>query len=145
MPQPDPLDLDLQICFPLYAASRAVTRAYGQLLAEVGLTYPQYLTLLALWGADGQLSVGALGERLRLASATPTPRRTRREAAGLGARRRDAADERRVLVELTAEGWAVRERVATVPMQLLATLDLSRDQADQLRDLLEKLLVSLDH
>ena len=75
----DALDLDRQICFPLYAATRAVTRRYTEVLADVGLTYPQYLVMLALW-TDGALSVGELGRRLRLDSGTLTPLLKRLEA-----------------------------------------------------------------
>ena len=138
------LDLDAQLCFPLYAATRAVTRRYGELLAEVQLTYPQYLTLLALWKADQALSVGTLGERLRLDSGTLTPLLKRLESAGLVVRRRDAGDERRVLIELTDEGWALRERVADVPKELFASLAFSPQEGQQLRRLLGKLLASLD-
>jgi DNA-binding MarR family transcriptional regulator len=143
------LDLDAQLCFPLYAATRAVTRRYGELLAEVELTYPQYLTLLALWEADEppsnkHLTVGALGERLRLDSGTLTPLLKRLESAGLVSRRRDATDERRVLIELTDQGWALRERVAHVPRELFASLGFSRTEAQQLRRLLGKLLDSVD-
>jgi DNA-binding MarR family transcriptional regulator len=134
------LDLDAQLCFPLYAATRAVTRRYGDLLAEVELTYPQYLTLLALWESDDALSVGALGGRLRLDSGTLTPLLKRLESAGLVVRRRDANDERRVLVEVTDEGWALRERVAHVPEELFASIDLSDSEAKQLRRLLGKVL-----
>ena len=138
------LDLDVQLCFPLYAATRAVTRRYGDLLAHAQLTYPQYLSLLALWQADAPLSVGVLGERLRLDSGTLTPLLKRLESAGLVLRRRDAADERRVLVELTEEGWALRDRVAHVPEELLASIDLSEREAKQLRRMLGKVLAHLD-
>jgi MarR family transcriptional regulator, organic hydroperoxide resistance regulator len=143
------LDLDAQLCFPLYAATRAVTRRYGELLAEVQLTYPQYLSLLALWEAeeppsDKHLSVGELGERLRLDSGTLTPLLKRLESAGLVVRRRDAKDERRVLIELTDEGWALRERVAHVPDELFASLSFSPKEAQQLRRLLGKVLASVD-
>ncbi|MFL6298441.1 MAG: MarR family winged helix-turn-helix transcriptional regulator [Actinomycetes bacterium] len=138
------LDLDAQLCFPLYAATRAVTRRYGELLAEVELTYPQYLTLLALWESEEPLSVGTLGERLRLDSGTLTPLLKRLESAGLVARRRDPRDERRVLVEVTHEGWALRERVTRVPEELFATLDLSPAEAQQLRRLLGRVITSID-
>jgi MarR family transcriptional regulator, organic hydroperoxide resistance regulator len=141
------LDLDAQLCFPLYAATRAVTRRYGELLAEVQLTYPQYLTLLALWQSDASdkhLSVGALGERLRLDSGTLTPLLKRLESAGLVVRRRDASDERRVLIELTDEGWALRERVAHVPKELFASLAFSPKEATELRRLLAKVIDSVD-
>ena len=138
------LDLDAQLCFPLYAATRAVTRRYGELLAEVQLTYPQYLSLLALWEAEEPLSVGELGERLRLDSGTLTPLLKRLESAGLVVRRRDAQDERRVLIELTDEGWALRERVAHVPEELFASLAFSPGEATQLRRLLAKVIDSVD-
>ena len=143
------LDLDAQLCFPLYAATRAVTRRYGELLAEVQLTYPQYLALLVLWEA-GQppsqkpVSVGELGERLRLDSGTLTPLLKRLETAGHVVRRRDVKDERRVLIELTDEGWALQERVAHVPKELFASLGFSPSEATQLRRLLGKLLDSVD-
>jgi DNA-binding MarR family transcriptional regulator len=138
------LDLDAQLCFPLYATTRAVTRRYGELLAEVGLTYPQYLVLLTLWDAGEPLSVGRLGERLRLDSGTLTPLLKRLESAGLVVRRRDSSDERRVLVEPTAEGRALRERVAHVPGELFASLSFSPTEAQQLRRLLAKVLDSVD-
>lgn len=138
------LQLDAQLCFPLYAATRAVTGTYAGLLAEVGLTYPQYLTMLALWEAPEPLTVGELGSRLRLDSGTMTPLLKRLEAAGLVARHRDPADERRVRVEPTATGRELRERVADVPEQLRAAAGLSdRDHRD-LQRLLGKLLEGLD-
>ena len=138
------LDLDSQLCFPLYAASRAVTRRYSTLLAEVGLTYPQYLCLLALWGAGDPLTVGELGQRLRLDSGTLTPVLKRLEAAGHLVRRRDAGDERRVLLELTESGWALRDAVADVPLGIATGMGLSRAEAEQLRGLLDRMLVGLD-
>ena len=134
------LDLDAQLCFPLYAATRAVTRRYGELLADAQLTYPQYLSLLALWEAEDPLSVGELGERLLLDSGTLTPLLKRLESAGLVTRRRDARDERRVLVELTDEGWALRDRVSHVPAELFGSLHLSGTEAKELRRLLGKVL-----
>ena len=141
------LDLDAQLCFPLYAATRALTRRYTTLLAEAGLTYPQYLCLLALWdhGRDGDpLTVSGLGRRLRLDSGTLTPVLKRMEAAGLLTRRRDAADERRVLVEVSEAGWSLRERVADVPARLVEGLSFAPGDAEQLRDLLGRLLEDLD-
>ncbi len=137
------LDLDVQLCFPLYAAARAVTRRYADLLAEAGLTYPQYLTMLALWGSS-PLTVGELGERLRLDSGTLTPLLKRLEAAGHVVRRRSADDERRVLVEPTEEGWALRDSVASVPYDLVSSMDMTPREGEQLRKLLAKLLEHLD-
>lgn len=138
------LDLDAQLCFPLYAATRAVTRTYATLLEHVGLTYPQYLVMLALWGSAEPVSVGELGRRLHLDSGTLTPLIKRMEAAGLVARRRDVQDERRVLVALTDDGSALRESVSDVPSRLAAEVALSKDESTELRRLLAKVLQQLD-
>lgn len=138
------LALRAQLCLPLYAATRAVTRRYGELLGELGLTYPQYLTMLALWDADAPLTVGDIGERLRLDSGTLTPVLKRLESAGHVARRRDTADERRVLVEVTPAGLELRDRVADVPERAWDGTGLSADDARQLRGLLDQLLTGLD-
>lgn len=138
------LDLDAQLCFPLYAASRAVTRAYGPLLREFGLTYPQYLALLALWDEGDPMTVGELGNRLRLDSGTLTPVLKRLEQAGIVTRRRDADDERRVLVALTAAGQDLQDRVSDVPTRLVASLGLNATESRQLRRLLGSLLDRLD-
>jgi MarR family transcriptional regulator, organic hydroperoxide resistance regulator len=138
------LGLDAQLCFPLYAASRAVTRRYAALLADSGLTYPQYLCLLTLWEAEEPLTVGELGARLRLDSGTLTPVLKRLEAAGHLVRRRDAADERRVLLEVTESGWRLQQAVAGVPHGIAGGMGLSDEEAVQLRGLLDRLLAGLD-
>ena len=111
------LALDHQLCFALYAASLAMTKAYKPLLSPLGLTYPQYLVLLVLWEGDG-ISVSHLGERLTLDSGTLTPLLKRLEAQGLLQRQRDSADERRVLVDLTPAGRNLREQAAAVPQTI---------------------------
>jgi DNA-binding MarR family transcriptional regulator len=110
----DWLRLDQQLCFALYSASLAMTKAYKPLLDPLGLTYPQYLVLLVLWETDG-VSVSQLGDRLRLDSGTLTPLLKRLEQAGLVQRLRDSADERRVRLHLTAAGRALKARARTVP------------------------------
>jgi len=137
------LDLDAQLCFPLYSATRAVTRAYAELLAETDLTYPQYLTMLALWSSEHSPTVGELGQRLQLDSGTLTPLLKRLEARGIVARRRDVSDERRVLVDVTDLGWELRERVADVPAALTGAMTLTRAEADDLRMLLDKVMAAL--
>ena len=144
MPRHPQLDLDAQLCFPLYAATRAVTRAYAPLLREFGLTYPQYLTLLALWDQGEPMSVGELGNRLRLDSGTLTPVLKRLEQAGFVTRHRDAHDERRVLIALTPAGADLRDQISDVPTRLVESLGLNATETRQLQRLLNGLLERLD-
>lgn len=110
----DPLRLDRQVCFPLYAATNLLNRLYHPVLKSIGLTYPQYLVMLVLWEHETQ-TVGALGARLYLDSGTLSPLLKRLEASGFVARRRDVTDERKVLVALTDTGRALRARAIHVP------------------------------
>lgn len=112
------LRLQDQLCFALYAASRAMTRAYAPLLEPLGLTYPQYLTLLVLWEEDGA-SVKQLGERLALDSGTLTPLLKRMEQQGLVERRRGTEDERVVHIFLTAAGRALKAKARQIPAELV--------------------------
>lgn len=123
-PSAQALLLDHQLCFALYSASLAMTKLYKPLLEELGLTYPQYLAMLALWERDG-VSVSALGERLFLDSGTLTPLLKRLEAAGLIARVRAVEDERRVHISLTAEGRKLKARAARIPGCVLAASQCS--------------------
>jgi DNA-binding MarR family transcriptional regulator len=116
-PRYDPLRLDQQLCFALYSASRALTRAYAPLLEPLGLTYPQYLVLLVLWEEDG-VSVKQLGERLALDSATLTPLLKRLAERGIVERRRDENDERVVRIHLTPGGKALRGKARRIPADL---------------------------
>lgn len=126
------LELDRQVCFALYAASRAVTQLYRPLLDALGLTYPQYLVMLVLW-EEGPTTVKELGSRLELDSGTLSPLLKRLQAAGLVDRRRRTTDERSVEVHLTAEGAALRERATTVPRKVAGATGLGSDQLDALR------------
>jgi DNA-binding MarR family transcriptional regulator len=110
----DPLLLDRQICFPLYAATNLLGRLYGPVLRKLNLTYPQYLVMLVLWEQQPQ-TIGALGARLYLDSGTLTPLLKRMEGAGLLSRARDPNDERRVLVTLTERGETLRSQALHVP------------------------------
>jgi len=148
MPTPTDIDpdqallLDNQLCFALYSASLAMTKLYKPLLDELGLTYPQYLAMLALWEHDG-LMVSELGERLRLDSGTLTPLLKRLEAAGLVARTRDAQDERRVHISLTASGRRLKARARKVPGLMLGATQCSLPElvrlTRELRGLRERL------
>jgi DNA-binding MarR family transcriptional regulator len=138
-----PTGLEQQICFALYAASRAVTGLYRPVLAELGLTYPQYVVMLVLW-QRGELSVGELGEALDLDSGTLSPLLKRLQAQGLVERRRSASDERAVLVSPTPAGAALRERAAELPARLARAVGLRADEADQLHRLLERVREAAD-
>ena len=125
--------LDNQLCFALYSASLAMTKLYKPLLDELGLTYPQYLVMLVLWEGDG-LMVSELGQRLSLDSGTLTPLLKRLESAGLVSRLRDAADERRVHIHLTAAGRRLKTKAAKVPACVLAASQCSLPELKQLTD-----------
>ncbi len=140
----DPLLLDHQLCFALYAATRAMTQAYQPLLAPLGLTYPQYLVMLVLWEGDG-VTVGALGQRLQLDSGTLTPLLKRLAAAGLVSRQRDDVDERVVRVSLTAAGRALRRKAVDIPHRLLFQLALTVPELGRLRAQLTWLTARLRH
>ncbi len=137
-PKPDHLRLDDQLCFALYAASRAMTAVYAPLLDELGVTYPQYLVLLLLWDRDGA-RVSHLGERLQLDSATLTPLLKRLEARRLVERRRSTADERVVEVFLTAEGKRLKRRAADIPLRVFAKSGLTGPELAELRATLQEL------
>jgi len=146
----DPLRLDRMICFPLYAASNLFTRLYRGVLAELGLTYPQYLVMLVLWEREGRgnaegapRSVGELGQRLHLDSGTLTPLLKRLEQAGLVDRRRDSADERRVLIELTPQGRALRVKAESVPATLVQALGLPPHEIEALRNAVQGVVALL--
>ena len=136
----DPLLLDRQVCFPLYAATNLINRLYGPVLAKIGLTYPQYLVMLVLWEKAPQ-TVGALGAHLHLDSGTLTPLLKRMEAAGLVTRRRDPEDERRVLIALTTEGQGLRAKALHVPATLSA--GYQQDGVDDLRESVRNLVAVL--
>ncbi|GAA4728030.1 MarR family transcriptional regulator [Modestobacter marinus] len=124
--------LDDQLCFALYAASRAVTARYRPLLDELGVTYPQYLVLMLLWEQDGQ-TVGQLGTRLALDSGTLSPLLKRLTAAGLVTRHRRADDERSVSVRLTDEGRALQAPACAVSAEMIDALALNQEQFDELK------------
>ena len=138
----DPLRLDRQICFPLYAASNLINRLYRPVLSELGLTYPQYLVMLALWETSPR-TVGALGEALYLDSGTLTPLLKRMEQAGLVERRRDPEDERRVQVSLTEHGRALRKQAEKVPETLTQGFEGDPAEVDRLRESVQGLVEAL--
>jgi MarR family transcriptional regulator, organic hydroperoxide resistance regulator len=138
----DWLKLDQQLCFALYSSSLAMTKLYKPLLAPLGVTYPQYLALLVLWERDS-LTVSELGERLFLDSGTLTPLLKRMETAGWLQRERALEDERRVIVSLTPEGRALRQKAKRVPLQLAAATQCDVSELASLTQRLQQLRTQL--
>ncbi|MGZ4506653.1 MAG: MarR family winged helix-turn-helix transcriptional regulator [Blastococcus sp.] len=124
--------LDDQLCFALYAASRAVTARYRPMLDEVGLTYPQYLVMMLLWEADHQ-TVGQLGARLALDSGTLSPLLKRLTSAGLVTRHRRVEDERSVSIALTDEGRALRDRCFALSEMMIEAIGFDTDEFADLK------------
>jgi len=127
------LRLENQVCFPLYAAARAIMQSYQPYLAKLGLTYPQYLVMMVLWEEDG-LSVKALGEKLYLDSGTLTPLLKRLEENGLVRRGRAAHDERVVELFLTTEGKRLKKRAETIPQDVLCKIGVPLEKVQRLRE-----------
>ena len=135
------LQLDNQLCFPLYAAARKVVNAYNPLLKPYGLTYTQYIALLALWETEkGKAKVGDLGRRLYLDCGTLTPLLKKMEESGWLSRCRCKVDERVVYVSLTDEGWALREELKDIPEKVSRCMTMEKEDAAELYTLLHRLL-----
>jgi len=141
-PQTQAPRLDDQLCFALYSTSLAMSKLYRKLLRKMGLTYSQYLVMMVLW-EQNELTVSAVGERLFLDSATLTPLLKRMEQADLLNRVRAAADERQVIISLTAHGDALRHEAAKIPPCVLDASHCSIDQVVGMKDELNALRASL--
>lgn len=120
----DPLALERQVCFALSIAARSVLSIYRPILEPMGLTHPQYLVMLALWG-QSPLAVKELIEMLQLDGPTLSPMLKRLEGAGLVTRTRDPQDERQLRIDLTQQGRALREQALNVPPSVVAKLGMS--------------------
>ena len=131
------LCLDEQLCFPIYAASNLIVKAYRPFLTPLGLTYPQYLVMLVLWEKDC-VSVGDLGQILHLDSGTLTPLLKRMETSGLINRSRDPNDERRVLISLKDKGRDLSAEAEKIPKELPKNIEFAN--LNQLRDELKALV-----
>ena len=135
--------LDNQLCFMVYRLHRGITDLYRPVLADLGLTYPQYLVMLVLWETE-PMSVSRLGERLSLDSGTLSPLLKRLEAAGLVERARSQADERSVEISLTRQGRALRRRARAVPASVGGCLAASAQDYARLRDQLSGMLARVE-
>ena len=139
------LQLDGQLCFPLYAAARKVVNEYNPLLKPYGLTYTQYIVFLALWEQEnGKAKVGDLGRRLYLDCGTLTPLLKKMEESGWLNRCRRKMDERVVYVSLTDAGWELREELKEIPEKVSRCMTMEQDEAEALYRLLHRLLDTMD-
>lgn len=135
----DPLKLENQLCFPLYACSKEIVRAYKPYLDEIGLTYTQYITMMLMW-EHKKLRAKELGLRLYLDSGTLTPLLKRLEDKGFVTRKRSSEDERDLIVTITEKGEGLKEKAVTIPARLGACIDLDPQKARALYDLLYEII-----
>ena len=143
MNQDDLLKLENQICFPLYVASRLITRAYQPMLDDMGITYPQYLVLLALWENDGQ-TVNQISQELYLNTNTITPLLKRMEKTGIITRTRSQEDERKVLIRLTSQGINLKKKAYCIPNEILQKTGLSLSEINQLKQQIHQLIHQME-
>ena len=143
MSQFENLILKNQLCFALYAATNAITRAYRSRLSHIGLTYSQYLVMMVLWEADG-ITVKNIAQQLHLDSPTITPLLKRLESAGLVSRQRSASDERVVNVFLTGAGQLIQARVAEMQKSVACQTGMAETQFIELRSTLHELVDSIN-
>ena len=139
----DPLRLDNQICFPLYACAKEIVRQYRRVLEPLKLTYTQYLVMMVLW-EFGAMTEGELGKKLRLDSGTLAPLLKRLEKQGRIDRMRPAGNERRLLVQLTPKGEALRQEALGIPEAVKECLQMPQEELEQLRGLLDRALCSME-
>lgn len=136
----DRLTLEQQVCFTLAVAAREVVSLYRPLLEPLGLTHPQYLVMVTLWGIQEPMSIKRLSGLLKLEAPTLSPLLKRLELAGLVERQRDPADERSLQVSLTDQGRALRARAVGVPAAIIQRLGMSLDELEKLQDVLAEVI-----
>ena len=139
MEKTDPLRLENQLCFPLYACAREIVKAYRPYLDELGLTYTTYITMMVLW-ERGTVNVKTLGESLLLDSGTLTPVLKKLENKGYIVRGRSRSDERNLEVSITEAGERLKDEALAIPEKMGACMDLNPEEMKTLYDLLYKLL-----
>ncbi|PMM63625.1 MarR family transcriptional regulator [Vibrio splendidus] len=140
--QDDYLKLDNQVCFALYSASNAMSRAYQPLLKALDLTYLQYIVMMVLW-EEKEINVKALGAKTHLDSGTLTPLLKRLEAKGYVLRTRSAEDERVRVITLTPAGVDLKEQAQTVPVEMLCLSKMNEGELKSLKAQCEQLLGNL--
>lgn len=133
------LKLENQLCFPLYACSREIVKRYKPFLDEIDLTYTQYVAMMVLWERKS-VNVKELGECLYLDSGTLTPLLKKLESKGLLTRMRSEKDERNLIVTITSEGEALKEKAKEIPLKISGCTNLSPEEALTLYEILYKML-----
>lgn len=139
----DSLKLENQLCFPLYACSKEITRRYNPFLSKLDLTYTQYITMMVLWEAR-ELSVKELGDKLFLDSGTLTPLLKKLEAKGYLTRNRSVKDERNLIIKITDKGMALREEALAVPQEIRSCISLTDDETAALFKLLHNFMSTIE-
>lgn len=139
----DSIKLENQLCFPFYAISREIIKLYKPVLDPFGLTYTQYITMIVLWEEE-KITFKKLGEKLHLDSGTLTPVLKKLEAMQYIHKYRSKEDDRVVIVELTKEGYLLKEKIIDVPSQVACSIDLSSEESLVLKKLLDKLLTKFE-
>ena len=139
----DCIRLENQICFPLYSCAKEVVRQYRKPLENLSLTYTQYLVMMALWEFGG-MTEGELGKKIHLDSGTLAPLLKRLEKQGYITRIRPETNERKLLVELTEEGEALKDQAIEVPCEMAGCLNLAPDEQLQLKKLLDKAIIKME-
>jgi len=139
------LKLSNQICFPVYAASRLITREYQPYLDKMGITYPQYLVLLVLWETNG-VTVNEITRKLILNTNTVTPLLKRMESEGIISRKQSKSDERKIIVKLTVKGKVMMRKASKIPDKLIKGLvikGINVEELVELRNILNPFIVTL--
>jgi DNA-binding MarR family transcriptional regulator len=139
----DCIRLENQICFPLYACAKEVVRQYRKPLERLGLTYTQYVVMMVLWEFGG-MTEGELGRKVYLDSGTLAPLLKRMEKQGYITRIRPETNERKLFVELTAAGEALKDQATEVPCEMEGCLKLPHDEMRQLKELLDKAILRME-
>ena len=139
----DCIRLENQICFPLYACAKEVVRLYRKPLEKLGLTYTQYVVMMVLWEYGG-MTEGELGKKVYLDSGTLAPLLKRMEKQGYIKRIRPEKNERKLFVELTAEGDALKDLATEVPCEMEGCLNLAQDEQRKLKELLDKAIIKME-
>lgn len=135
----DSLELDNQVCFPIYALTKEIINQYRPFLDALDITYPQYLVLMVLWKEKEQ-TVGQLGEKVFLDSGTLTPLLKRMQQKGMLDRRRSPEDERVVILSLTQKGILLKEKAKDIPQKLMESMQVTQEEVLLLKDIVTRIL-----